>query len=97
MEGVCDFYFDSNIGRDCTGVCRRIFSLEITESGFYGEILAPLNPAFMFFSVKTLLWAALNAMKNLDLVMWLIKAWMKRLILLLYICFNSENNIMSNG
>jgi hypothetical protein len=74
FEGICNSYFDGNTGSNCTRVYRQISSLEMTESGSYREILASLNLAFMFFFVKTLLWAALNVMKNLDLVIWLIEA-----------------------
>ena len=84
-------------GRDCTGVCRRTSSLEITESGSHGQIPAPLNPDLMFSSVKILSWAALNPIKNSDLVMWLMEARMKRLISSPYARFNGENNPTSSG
>ena len=43
-------------------------------------MLVPLNPLLIFFFIKTLLWAAKYAIKNSDLVMWLIEARTKKLI-----------------
>jgi len=39
--------------------------------GLYGTRLVPWKLALMFLGVIVLKWAALNAMKNLVLVMWL--------------------------
>ena len=41
---------------------------------------APLNLPLIFLFIKTLLWAAKYAIKNSDLVMWLIEARTKKLI-----------------
>ena len=70
------------LGRELDGVDvrKRTSSFDIIESGSQDEMPAPLNPVLMFFFVKILLWAAKYAIKNSDLVMWLMEARIKKLI-----------------
>ena len=65
---------------DSVDVRKRTLSFDIIEFESQGEMPAPLNPVLIFFFVKILLWAAKYAIKNSDLVMWLIEARIKKLI-----------------
>ena len=65
---------------DGIDVRKRTLNFDIIEFGSQGEMPVPLNPVLMFFFIKILLWAAKYAIKNSDLVMWLMEARIKKLI-----------------
>ena len=58
---------------------------------------ASLKVFLIFFFIKILLRVVKYIIKNFNFVIWLIEAWIKRLIWWLYIVFRDENILIFNG